>query len=93
MAGQPTDYLKRHVRFVSQPEDEISPHSARPAGTLGADNAALVVFGSRYPYWDQVDAKNAFNGWSREDRARCFAGNALDTYPRLAARVSAGVSA
>lgn len=93
MAKAPTEYLTHNVRFVSQPEDEISPHSLQTTGTLGGDNSALVVYGSRHPYWDGVSVEETFSGWSREERARCLAGNALDFYPRLAAQVSTGVAA
>jgi predicted TIM-barrel fold metal-dependent hydrolase len=93
MAKEPTEYLARHVRFVSQPEDEISPHGHRTSGTLGGDNSSLVVYGSRHPYWDSVDAKETFPSWSSEERARCLADNALEFYPRLAALVTSSVSA
>ena len=93
MTKEPTAYLERHVRFVTQPEDEISPHSHRSTGTLGGDNSSLVVFGSRHPYWDGVSADDVFPKWSGEERARCLAGNAVQFYPRLAARFSAELNA
>ena len=68
MAKEPTEHLYS-VRFVSQPEDAISPHSYRATGTLGGDNASLVVYGSRHPYWDSVSAEEVFAGWSAEERA------------------------
>jgi len=83
MTKEPTDYFAKNVRFVCQPEDEISPHSERPVGNLGGDNASLVVFGSRHPYWDVVSPPDVFPSWSENERARCFAGNALQFYPRL----------
>ncbi len=85
---QPTDYLERHVRFICQPDDEISPHSARSSGNVGGDTSSLVMFGSRHPYWDGVSARDVFTAWSEADRARCFAGNALQFYQRLAARLN-----
>lgn len=92
VSKDPTTYLERHVRFVSQAEDEISPHSHRTSGTIGGDNASLVLYGSRHPYWDGARAEDAFVSWSDSDRARCLAQNAIDFYPRLAARVSAELS-
>lgn len=89
----PTSYLQRHVRFVTQAEDVISPHSARSAGTIGGDNSSLVVYGSRHPYWDGVRADEVFTTWSAADRARCLAGNAAQFYPRLSTRVATEVSA
>jgi predicted TIM-barrel fold metal-dependent hydrolase len=90
---EPTEYFERHVRFVSQAEDEISPHSVRSTGTIGGNTSSLVVFGSRHPYWDGMSATNAFPSWPGEERARCLAGNALQFYPRLAGRFSAGLNA
>ncbi len=93
MEREPTDYFEKHFRFVCQPEDEISPHSRRAAGTLGGDNASLVVFGSRHPYWDGVDPQDVFTAWSEKDRARCLADNAAAFYPRLGALVTAQAGA
>jgi predicted TIM-barrel fold metal-dependent hydrolase len=88
VSKDPTTYLEDHVRFVSQPDDEISPHSGRSTENIGGDNSSLVVFGSRHPYWDGVRAENVFPTWSEKDRARCLADNALEFYPRLAALIS-----
>jgi predicted TIM-barrel fold metal-dependent hydrolase len=89
---EPTEYFERHVRFISQAEDEISPHSHRSTGNIGGDTSSLVVFGSRHPYWDGVSADDVFTSWPENDRARCLAGNALQFYPRLAARFSGSLS-
>ncbi|MBI0374789.1 amidohydrolase family protein [Streptomyces albiflaviniger] len=89
----PTSYLERHVRFITQADDEISPHSPRSTGNIGGDTSSLVLFGSRHPYWDGVNAGDVFPTWSEEERARCLADNAVQFYPRLAARLSADVSA
>lgn len=93
VSNAPTSYLQRHVRFVTQPEDEISPHSLHPAGNIGGDTSSLVLYGSRHPYWDGVRAHDVFPTWGTADRARCLADNAVQFYPRLAARISADVSA
>jgi predicted TIM-barrel fold metal-dependent hydrolase len=89
VSKNPTTYIERNVRFITQADDEISPHSGRTIGTIGGDNSSLVVFGSRHPYWDGVRAQDVFTTWSEKDRGRCLADNALQFYPRLAARVSA----
>jgi predicted TIM-barrel fold metal-dependent hydrolase len=88
----PTSYIERHVRFISQADDEISPHSHRLTGNIGGDTRSLVLFGSRHPYWDGVSAQEVFTMWPEEERARCFAGNALQFYPRLSARLSASLN-
>jgi uncharacterized protein len=92
VSKQPTAYLERHVRFISQADDEISPHSDRWTGNIGGDTSSLVLFGSRHPYWDGVTARDVFTTWPEEERSRCFGGNALRFYPRLAARFSAQLS-
>jgi predicted TIM-barrel fold metal-dependent hydrolase len=88
----PTSYVDQHVRFVTQPEDEISPHSHRTTGTIGGDNPSLVVYGSRHPYWDSVDPADVFTTWADDERARCLADNAAQFYPRLASRIAAHVN-
>lgn len=92
VSNDPTTYLENHVRFVTQSDDEISPHSTAATGTISGDNSSLVVYGSRYPYWDGVDQKNVFPDWSEKDRARCFADNAAEFYPRIASQISAQLS-
>ncbi|MCA1217887.1 amidohydrolase family protein [Streptomyces sp. 8L] len=93
VSGAPTSYLQRHVRFITQPEDTVSPHSARAAGSVGGDNSSLVMYGSRHPYWDGVGTDEVFPDWSAQDRDRVLAGNAAEFYPRLAARIAAAPSA
>ncbi|MCA1495007.1 amidohydrolase family protein [Ensifer sp. NBAIM29] len=89
MKKDPTEYFESNVRFVCQPEDEISPHSHRATGTLGGDNSSLVVFGSRHPYWDGVSPDQMFPTWPENERSRCFADNALQFYPRLRGLIAA----
>jgi hypothetical protein len=89
VSKDPTTYLEQYVRFVTQADDEISPHSKIETGTIGGDNASLVVYGSRHPYWDGVDTKDVFPTWSEHNRTRCLADNAAQFYPRIASRVSA----
>ncbi|MEU3982811.1 amidohydrolase family protein [Streptomyces sp. NPDC026672] len=93
VSNPPTSYLEQHVRFITQAEDEISPHSPRSSGTIGGDTSSLVLYGSRHPYWDGTDAKDVFPTWSEQERARCLGGNAMQFYPRLAARFAADTSA
>lgn len=83
LTKDPTEYFEKHIRFVTQADDAISPHSGRSTGTIGGDTAGLVVFGSRHPYWDGVQADEAFTSWSAEERSGCLSGNAVSFYPRL----------
>lgn len=93
MTQLPTQYFGKHVRFASQPEDEISPHSDRTAGALGGDTSDLVVYGSRSPYWDSCASEQAFGAWTEEERAKLLAGNATEFYPRLKTVVDAALPA
>lgn len=89
LTRDPTEYFSRHIRFVTQSEDAISPHSARARGNIGADNADLVIFGSRHPYWDEMTSDDAFTSWTPEERTSCLSGNAIGFYPRLAGLLQA----
>jgi len=92
VSKDPTTYLENHTRFVTQADDEISPHSNTASETIGGDNASLVVFGSRYPYWDGVASENIFPTWSTADREKCLFANASQFYPRIASLVHSAVT-
>lgn len=92
VSKDPTTYLESHARFVTQPDDEISPHSGAATDTIGGDNSSLVVFGSRHPYWDGVEAKHVFTSWPEAERAKCMSTNALQFYPRIASLISSTVA-
>lgn len=89
VTADPTAYIERFARFVTQPEDAISPHNTTTDGALGGDTSKLVVYGSRLPYWDNMSPETAFKDWSPEERDRCLSGNALQFYPRLAKHFAA----
>ena len=81
----PSSYLRDHVRFISQAED------GRPDGrTISeeqiriAEAADLVLFGSHYPFWDQLDPRTALADWPPEAAAKVLGENAVAAYPRLA---------
>lgn len=93
VTADPTTYMERFARFVVQPEDEISPHSATTTDAIGADTSELVVYGSRLPYWDSVSPDHTFTNWAPEQRERCLSGNALAFYPRLAKLAAASPAA
>lgn len=92
VSKDPTTYLERHARFVTQADDEISPHSLDAQNTIGGDNDSLVVFGSRYPYWDGIESKNIFNAWPQKSRDKCLSGNAQQFYPRIASLISSEIT-
>lgn len=77
----PSSFLDRHVRFVGQAED------ARPDAPAGS--SSLLLFGSRYPYWDGTNRHDAFSSLPTEQRQKVLGANAVSFYPRVAARVPA----
>jgi predicted TIM-barrel fold metal-dependent hydrolase len=83
----PSSYLQAHARFVCQSEDAAVARGITVNPGLAAESAALTVFGSRYPYWDRVDADSAGSGLP-EARDDLLAGNAVKFYPRLRALVA-----
>jgi predicted TIM-barrel fold metal-dependent hydrolase len=93
VTDEPTTYFERHVRFATQPEDQISPHGELAEGGIGGDSSALTVYGSRRPYWDSVEVDAVVPDWSADARERCLAGNALEFYPRLGQRVAIDAAA
>ncbi len=82
----PSSYLPDHVRFVTQAEDG-SPDAFHPHEDLIriADGERLLVYGSRWPYWDRREPATVLEGWPEDVRARILERNALDFIPRLAA--------
>lgn len=86
----PGSYLRDHVRIVSQAEDgTMDGHTVVPDLVEISDAARLVVFGSRFPFWDFLDPRTALPGREPGDRAAVLARNYLEVTPRLAALLDA----
>jgi predicted TIM-barrel fold metal-dependent hydrolase len=81
MKAMPSEYVRKHVRFVSRGVLEGPSDSAQLNDWLHMANAAeLLMFGSGYPYWTFDDPTTAFAGVADDLRARIMGGNAASLY-------------
>ena len=80
---QPSEYIREHVRFSSQPiEEPADPkHFEALFELIGAQN--LMMFSTDYPHWDYDDPKFALSKIPDEHRKAVMAGNALSFYGML----------
>ncbi|MFN8721414.1 MAG: amidohydrolase family protein [Rhodospirillales bacterium] len=80
---RPSDYLRDHVRYTTQPiEEPERPEDLRWLfGAIGWDR---LMFSTDYPHWDYDDPRRSIPiALSQDERRRLFFGNALDTYRNL----------
>lgn len=81
----PSEYTRRFFRFGSQGAEPGEPAAEfwRLLQSTGLDN--LLLYSSNYPRWDHEapDASYVLSTCPEEQRAAIFAGNALETFPRL----------
>jgi predicted TIM-barrel fold metal-dependent hydrolase len=76
---RPTEYLRDHVRFTSQPIEE--PERRDLLKVLDwIDAEHLLLFSSDYPHWDFDDPKQIVHRMPKESRRRIFRDNALELY-------------
>lgn len=89
----PSEYVRDHVRFNTQPLDE--PPTDRDLDQVLAWMHAdrTLMFGTDYPHWDYDDPANTLRHVEPGLRARIFAGNALETFPRLGAEFATPAAA
>jgi hypothetical protein len=82
--------LPDHFRFVTQPEDGLTDGRRLEEDLVRiTDSERLLLFGSHYPYWDNMDARTVMAGWDESIRTRVLSENALNWIPRLHARATA----
>ena len=77
----PSEYLRAHWWFTTQPieEPDDPEHLALAFDALGM--ADRIVFSSDYPHWDfDAPSQTLPPSISREDKARILAGNACRLY-------------
>jgi uncharacterized protein len=83
VGARPTEYLRRHVRFVLRGDDlPASATDFRTALDL-ADAGRTLLYGSNFPMWDMVEASPDLIP-DAEIEPGFYAGTARATYPRLA---------
>lgn len=76
----PSEYMKRHVRFTTQPIEEPANinHLLQIFEEIDAYNT--VMFASDYPHWDFDDPNEVLRGIPEDLRRRIFRENALELY-------------
>jgi predicted TIM-barrel fold metal-dependent hydrolase len=87
LARRPSDYVRRHFWFTTQPieEPERQHHFIQVWDQfVGAGLGNRLMFSSDYPHWDFDAPDRAIpHALSEDDREAIFSGNALGCYPRL----------
>lgn len=76
----PSEYLREHVRFASQPIDEPDRPEALPHLIEWMDGDRTLMFASDYPHWDWDDPARTFTTLPAELRRRIFVENARETF-------------
>lgn len=76
----PSEYLREHIRFATQPMDEPDDPNALKQIIDWMDGARTLVFATDYPHWDWDDPDMTLTGFSDDLRRRIFAGNAVETF-------------
>jgi predicted TIM-barrel fold metal-dependent hydrolase len=83
---RPSDYLREHIRFTSQPIEEPARLGdlLEVLGWMDAEHT--LMFATDYPHWDYDDPAPVWNRLPPAVRTRILAGNALDLYGLPATR-------
>ncbi|MBI4504641.1 MAG: amidohydrolase [Chloroflexi bacterium] len=88
---RPSDYVREHIRFTSQPieEPQEPAHLTRVLEWLDAER--ILLFATDYPHWDgDYDPKRLFRGLSAHARQRILCENARELYRLPPARPADG---
>ncbi len=82
----PSEYVRDHVRFTTQPLEEPADHKhlIRTLDWLHAED--LLMFASDYPHYDYDAPDWVMPRLGREKRQKIFAGNAIELYGLPAVR-------
>ncbi|MBI3966815.1 MAG: amidohydrolase [Chloroflexi bacterium] len=78
---RPSEYVREHIRFSSQPIEEPSDprHLDRVLEWLDAEH--ILMFATDYPHWDgDYDPRQLFRTLPKSTRRRILAANALELY-------------
>jgi predicted TIM-barrel fold metal-dependent hydrolase len=89
---RPSDYVRDHVRFTSQPIEEPSDPRALHRIFEWSDAGRLLMFATDYPHWDFDDPMRTAKQFPAALRDRVLRDNALELY-RLPAWRPAEVTA
>jgi len=87
---RPSEYVRDHVRFTSQPIEEPSDPRHLRRVLEWVDAAHLLMFSTDYPHWDFDDPARVARQFPVEMRERVLRDNALDLYNLPPARRADG---
>lgn len=76
----PSEYLKDHIRFSTQPMEEPADPNALELLVKWMAGERTLMFATDYPHWDWDDPEQCFVGFPDDMRRRIFAENAIETF-------------
>lgn len=76
----PSEYLKEHIRFATQPLDEPDDPDALKQIVRWMEGERTLMFATDYPHWDWDDPEMTLVGFPEDVRRRIFADNAIETF-------------
>ncbi|MES2171896.1 MAG: amidohydrolase family protein, partial [Actinomycetota bacterium] len=86
MKQAPMDYIKKHVRFTTQPLDEPPGDRQKLIDLLGTFDAQdILLYSSDYPHWNFDNPLAVFAGFPEDWKRKIFFENSRDFYDRIPA--------
>jgi len=82
----PSEYVRQHMRFSTQPAYEAPTVEMLDQLLLMTHPESMIMFSTDYPHWDGDDPQVVYRQFGRlpgDLRDRIFSGNALETFSRL----------
>ncbi len=76
----PSEYLKDHIRFSTQPMEEPEDPAALELLIKWMAGERTLMFATDYPHWDWDDPEQTLVGFPDDVRRRIFADNAIETF-------------
>ncbi|MGB8403944.1 MAG: amidohydrolase family protein [Mycobacterium sp.] len=76
---RPSDYVREHVRFTTQPIEEVDVTPFREYVDM-MDMAENLMFSTDYPHWSYDSPDWAINRFPRDQRDRVMRRNAMELY-------------
>jgi predicted TIM-barrel fold metal-dependent hydrolase len=76
----PSEYLKDHIRFATQPMDEPDDPRALHDIIRWMAGERTLMFATDYPHWDWDDPEQVLVGFPDDLRRRIFWDNAAETF-------------
>ncbi|EHR01066.1 amidohydrolase family protein [Bradyrhizobium sp. WSM471] len=76
----PSQYIKEHIRFATQPMEEPEHPSQLKQIIDWIGGSQVLMFASDYPHWDWDDPARTLVDYPEDFRRRIFSENAIDTF-------------